>query len=443
MKVLKFGGTSLGTPERMKHIASLVKNQGDVIVVLSAISGTTNRLVLISTLLKVNNIEDAILEINSLFIDALDFSKSVLSHEVLIEKMSAFLKSVKNELIAITKGDKIFIKENEDIILSKGELVSTQLFSYYLDEIGLKNQLLPALEFMYLDINGEPDLCRTQKILNGIIANKPTDTIMITQGFICKSFYGQVSNLKRGGSDYSAAIIGALLKADEIQIWTDIDGMHNNDPRIISETQPVPELSYQEAAELAYFGAKILHPGTVHPARQAGIPIRIKNTMDPKATGTLISSRTTGSGAKAIAAKDNITMIRIDSSRMLMAYGFLKAVFEIFEKYKTPIDMITTSEVAVSLTIDDSKNLSAIVQELKKFGTVEIAIEQVIICVAGSFPLTSNGYAATILSALKNVPLRMVSYGGSEHNISILVEKDFKTIALQSLQQKLFATANV
>ncbi len=443
MKVIKFGGTSLGTPERMQNIASLIINQGRVLIILSAISGTTNRLVQIAKLLKEKNVECATSEINLLYEDALTFSKKVLSSEPSIVKMNLFLLEVKSELIAITKGDKIFITENENILLSKGELVSTQLFSYYLDDIGLKNQLLPALEFMYLDINGEPDLVRINKTLNTYLTPTLRDTIFITQGFICSTFYGQISNLKRGGSDYSAAIIGAVLQADEIQIWTDIDGMHNNDPRIISDTQPVPILSYQEAAELAYFGAKILHPGTVHPARQAGIPIRIKNTMDPNARGTLINSGTSDTGAKAIAAKDNITMIRIDSSRMLMAYGFLKSIFEIFENYKTPIDMITTSEVAVSLTIDDPSHLPSIVEELKKFGVVEIQKEQVIICIAGFFPRTSHGYAANILSALKNVPLQMVSYGGSEHNISILVEKDFKLIALQSLHQKLFTTANV
>jgi len=315
-------------------------------------------------------------------------------------------------------------------------LISTTLYHYYLKEIGVHSVLLPALDFMKVDEDHEPMVDFITDHITPLLAQK--SNLYLTQGYICRNAYGQIDNLRRGGSDYTASLIGAAIRSEEVQIWTDIDGMHNNDPRIVKGTKPIANLSFDEAAELAYFGAKILHPQSVFPAQKYKIPVRLLNTMEPEAPGTLISSFSEPGKIKSIAAKDGITAIKIQSSRMLLAYGFLRRVFEIFERFKTPIDMITTSEVAVSLTIDDTRNLEDILKELDKFGTVELDYDQTIICVVGDFGADKHGYAARVFEALKHIPIRMISYGGSNYNVSLLVKTADKTEALRSLHNRLF-----
>jgi aspartate kinase len=312
------------------------------------------------------------------------------------------------------------------------------MFHYYLSETGIDSAFLPALNFMRIDKDGEPDYFYIQENLERILADEPKHKLFITQGFICRNAYGEVDNLKRGGSDYTASLIGSVLQADEVQIWTDIDGFHNNDPRYVDNTSALKQLSFDEAAELAYFGAKIMHPSSIMPCKLKSVPVRLKNTLNPVEEGTLITNDETGKGIKAIAAKDGISAVKIKSGRMLLAYGFLRKVFEIFEIYKTPIDMITTSEVAISLTIDDSTNLKEIESELVKFGNVEIDENQSIICIVGDFISESTGSAKRVLEALENIPLRMISYGGSKHNISVLVNQEDKVSALQALSRNLF-----
>jgi aspartate kinase len=332
----------------------------------------------------------------------------------------------------------VFTKNEEKVILAQGELLSTALFHFYLEESGISSEIIPALNFMKLNENEEPDSDYIEKYLKKELSNYPSQHLFITQGYICRNAFGEIDNLKRGGSDYSASIIGAAINSPEIQIWTDIDGMHNNDPRIVTKTYPINELSFDEAAELAYFGAKILHPTCILPAKKKNIPVRLKNTLQPEAQGTLISNFITQLGIKAVAAKDGITAINIKSDRMLLAHGFLRAVFEIFERYKTPIDMICTSEVAVSLTIDTTNYLNEIVSELNEIATVEIDQNQSIICVVGQLPKDTAGYGYLVLEALKDIPLRMVSYGGSPNNISVLVNSHLKKQALEALNSHLF-----
>ena len=440
MKVVKFGGTSVGSAERMFSVAKLIKSSEPRIVVLSAVSGTTNSLVEISAGLYKGDKDGA----NKL-IDALHDKYKVLVKELL--KTADGLKKG-NELIDehfeyirnFTKD--LFTIHEEKAILAQGELISTALFHYYLEENGEKSVLLPALNFMRTDEEGEPDLNYISDNLKRELKNYTNDKLFITQGYICRNAFGEIDNLKRGGSDYTASLVGAAIEAEEIQIWTDIDGMHNNDPRIVKKTFPIEELSFDEAAELAYFGAKILHPSSVLPARLKNIPVRLLNTMQPEAKGTLISQKSSGGNIKAVAAKDGIYAIKIRSGRMLMAYGFLRSVFEIFERYKTPIDMITTSEVAVSLTIDEPKNLDAIIAELKNFATVEVDKDQSIVCVVGDFLGEHKGYAVKIFEALRNIPIRMISYGGSPNNVSVLVETKYKNEALTALNDGLFNSGN-
>jgi len=335
----------------------------------------------------------------------------------------------------------MFTANEEKAILAQGELLSTALFHYYLEEIGEPSILLSALNFMRIDENEEPDLTYIETHLKQELAKHPDQKLFITQGYICRNNFGEIDNLKRGGSDYTASLIGAAIHAEEIQIWTDIDGMHNNDPRFVNKTHPIKQLSFDEAAELAYFGAKILHPTCVLPAQSRKIPVRLLNTMQPEALGTLINEKTSGEGIKAVAAKDGITAIKIKSGRMLLAYGFLRRVFEVFERYKTPIDMITTSEVAVSLTIDNDSNLSLIIKELEEFSSVEIDKNQTIICLVGDFGPEKQGVVVHILEALKNIPIRMISYGGSHYNVSLLVNADKKKEVLQAINAGLFGYA--
>ena len=436
MVVLKFGGTSVGSAVRIEEVASLINTSEQKIVVLSAMSGTTNSLVEIANYLYKKNNDSAneailILEehyikvINQLF-NTHEFKEKGIE---LIQSHFIYIKSFTQDMFTLFE---------EKAILAQGELISTALLHYYLSEKNIDSVLIPALNFMRTDKDGEPDLFYIKENITREITKNENCNIFITQGFICRNAFGEIDNLKRGGSDYSAALIGVACNANEIQIWTDIDGMHNNDPRYVENTKPLANLSFDEAAELAYFGAKILHPASVQPCKIANISVQLKNTMQPSAPGTLISSKSAGEGIKSIAAKDSITAIKIKSGRMLLAHGFMRKVFEIFETYKTSIDMITTSEVAVSVTIDDTKYLNDIIDELKKYGTVEVDQNLSIICVVGDFIAESKGYAFKVMEALKNISIRMISYGGSRHNVSLLVNTSDKKEALNALHQNLF-----
>ena len=436
MLVLKFGGTSVGSAKRIKEVATLINNNNQKIVVLSAMSGTTNNLVEIAGYLYKKNNEGANEAISALEKQYYQVVNDLFSSKEYKNKGVELIKSHFTYIKSFTQD--MFTLFEEKAILAQGELLSTALMHYYLSEQNINSALIPALNFMRTDKDGEPDLFYIKENINREISNHPKNTLLITQGFICRNTFGEVDNLKRGGSDYSASLIGVACGASEIQIWTDIDGMHNNDPRYVENTKPLATLSFDEAAELAYFGAKILHPASVQPCKTANIPVRLKNTMQPKAVGTTISSETETNGIKAIAVKDNITAIKIKSGRMLLAHGFMRKVFEIFETYKTSIDMITTSEVAVSVTIDDTKFLTEIVDELKKYGTVEVDNNLSIVCVVGDFIAESKGYALSIFGALKDISIRMISYGGSRHNVSLLVNTSDKKETLNSLNKTLF-----
>jgi len=434
--ILKFGGTSVGSAQRIKDLVKLTVSDTPKIVVLSAMSGTTNALVEICNSLYSKNVKQATEQINTLKQKYHTEIKALYSSEKSLQKATDLIENHFAYITAFTLD--MFTANEEKAILAQGELLSTALFHYYLEEINIESVLLPALNFMRIDENDEPNLEYIEKYIFEELNKHKGKKLFITQGYICRNAFGEIDNLKRGGSDYTASIVGAAIKSPEVQIWTDIDGMHNNDPRIVNKTHPISELSFDEAAELAYFGAKILHPTCILPAQKRNIPVRLKNTMQPDAKGTLIANINTQEGIKAVAAKDGITAINIKSARMLLAHGFLRAVFEIFERYKTSIDMITTSEVAVSLTIDNSKNLKEILKDLKEIAQVEIDEDQTIICIVGQLPKEQPGYANKVLEALKDIPLRMVSYGGSSNNISVLVNGDQKKAALQALNKGLF-----
>ena len=437
MKVMKFGGTSVGSPERMKGVASLVTESGEpTFIVLSAMSGTTNSLVEISDYLYKKNPEGANEVINNLEKKYMQHVEELYSTEEMKQITREFLQGEFNYLRSFTKD--LFTSFEEKSIVAQGEMMSTNMVVNYLKEQGVKAVLLSALDFMRTDKNAEPDPQYIKEKLAAIMEQNQGYQIYITQGFICRNAYGEVDNLQRGGSDYTASLIGAALPADEIQIWTDIDGMHNNDPRVVEHTEAVRQLNFEEAAELAYFGAKILHPTCVQPAKYAGIPVRLKNTMDPKADGTIIDNVIVRGKIKAVAAKDNITAIKIKSSRMLLATGFLRKVFEIFESYQTPIDMIATSEVGVSMSIDNDAHLNDIVNELKKYGTVTVDSDMCIICVVGDLDWSNVGFETIATDAMKNIPVRMISYGGSNYNISFLIKEKDKKQALQNLSNVLF-----
>lgn len=436
MKILKFGGTSVGSPVRMAEVAKLVVNDEPKIVVLSAVAGTTNSLVEIAQCLyKKKNVQA-----NEL-IDKLEgsyhtFLKELYKNEPTYQKGVEVIKNHFSFIRSYTQDS--FTLYEEKAILAQGELISTALFHYYLEEKGVKSVLLPALNFMRIDEHGEPNMPFIEENILPELNKYPEDKLFITQGYICRDAFGEIDNLRRGGSDYTASLVGAAIDAEEIQIWTDIDGMHNNDPRFVEETHPISDLSFDEAAELAYFGAKILHPSSVRPAKERNIPVRLLNTMKPDAYGTLIGPTVSGSGIKAIAAKDGITAVKIKSGRMLMAYGFLRQVFEVFERYRTPIDMIATSEVAVSLTIDDTSHIMDIIAEIEKYGSVEIDKDQAIICIVGNFGTEEKGHALKVFDALKDIPIRMISYGGSRYNVSVLVNQQHKQQALKALNVGLF-----
>ncbi len=437
MKVMKFGGTSVGSPERMQGVAQLVTRSGEpTFVVLSAMSGTTNTLIEISDYLYKKNPEGAQEVINALEKKYMGHVENLYSTDEMKQKTAAFLKKEFEYLRSFTKDT--FTSFEEKIVVAQGEVMSTNMVTNYLNEQGVKTVLLNALDFMRTDKNAEPDLTYIKEHLAEVMKANEGYQIYITQGFVCRNAYDEVDNLQRGGSDYTASLIGAALMADEIQIWTDIDGMHNNDPRIVDKTDAVHQLNFEEAAELAYFGAKILHPTCVQPAKYAGIPVRIKNTMDPDADGTVVDNVLVRGKIKAVAAKDNITAIKIKSSRMLLATGFLRKVFEIFETYNTPIDMVTTSEVGVSVSIDNDTHLNKIMDELKKYGTVTVDSDMCIICVVGDLDWSNVGFETLVTEAMANIPVRMISYGGSNYNISFLIREADKKKALQNLSAKLF-----
>ena len=438
MKVMKFGGTSVGSPKRIKEVSSLITETGEpTFIVLSAMSGTTNSLVEISNYLYKKNPDGANEIINSLENKYMLHVEELYTTEVYKQKTREFLHDEFDYLRSFTKN--LFTSFEEKSIVAQGEIMSTNMVVNYLQENDVKAVLLNALDFMRTDKNGEPDLQIIKEKLSEIMKANEGYQIYLTQGFICRNAYGEIDNLLRGGSDYTASLVGAALPAEEIQIWTDIDGMHNNDPRVVEDTEALHQLNFDEAAELAYFGAKILHPTCVLPAKYANIPVRLKNTMDPKAEGTLINNVVIKGKFKAVAAKDNITAVKIKSSRMLLATGFLRKIFEIFESYQTPIDMITTSEVGVSMSIDNNTHLDEIVNELKKYGTVTVDTDMCIICVVGDLDWNNLGFESQALDAMKNIPVRMISYGGSNHNISFLIREADKKQALQSLSAILFA----
>ena len=434
---MKFGGTSVGKPERMHEVATLItKDQESKIVVLSALSGTTNALVSISNALSQGDRESAKSQITALEDHYKKFCIDLLSTTAGTEKAAAIIQEHFEFLQIILK---ISFSEalNKDI-LAQGELLSTKLFSIYLTEKGVDHFLIPALDFMTIDNYDEPQISIIKTKLSQILQSNQDKKIFITQGYISRNSKGEVDNLKRGGSDYSASLIAAAINASVCEIWTDIDGMHNNDPRVVKRTVAIEQLSFDEAAELAYFGAKILHPASIWPAQMYNVPVKLLNTMQPEAKGTLITQQAGSVGIKAVAAKDGITAIKIKSSRMLLAYGFLRKIFEVFEKYRTSIDMITTSEVAVSLTIDNDTFLSEIIKELEPFGTVEIDTNQSIVSIVGNEIMQSEDVMEKLFKSIKKIPIRMVSYGGSHHNISILIDTNHKIQTLQSLNMDLF-----
>lgn len=435
MKVLKFGGTSVGSAERIRAVAALISDGQPKIVVLSAMSGTTNTLVEISNCLYRNEKQEALNIIQNLEVNYYITVTELFETEAYIHKGKEFIQTIFTYLRSFINKD--FYPLQEKAVLAQGEIMSTTLMHYYLQECGTDNTLLSALDYMRIDKDCEPDYFYIEQNLKRELARPDISDLIITQGFICRNAYGEIDNLKRGGSDYSAALVGAGIKAEEIQIWTDIDGFHNNDPRVVENTKAIRYLSFEEAAELAYFGAKILHPSSIQPAKKENIPVRLKNTLCPGDEGTLITKDSPAKNIKAVAAKSGITAIKIKSTNMLLAYGFLRKVFEVFEAWKTPIDMIATSEVAVSLTIDCTDHLEGIIHDLEKYGVIEVDRDMAIVCIVGDFAAGKAGLGAQVLSALSDVPLRMISYGGSEHNISVLVREEDRKKAMTDLSHKL------
>ncbi|MEN9697353.1 MAG: hypothetical protein RLZ56_774 [Bacteroidota bacterium] len=437
MKIMKFGGTSVGKPERMHQVSQLITRDNEsTIVVLSALSGTTNALVTISDFLAKADKAGATNQIETLEKHYRAFILDLLKSEALVAKANSIIDE-HFEFLKITQRISLSDALNRDI-LAQGELMSTKLFSLYLEQEQIEHALIPALEFMRLDANDEPDLSLIKEKLSAVLALHPTKKLFITQGYICKNAKGEVDNLKRGGSDYTASLIAAAVKASVCEIWTDIDGMHNNDPRVVDKTVAIEQLSFDEAAELAYFGAKILHPTCIWPAQQENVPVKLLNTMEPSAAGTVIKKEAGTVGVKAVAAKDGIIAVKIKSSRMLLAYGFLRKIFEVFEKYKTPIDMITTSEVAVSVTIDNDLHLNEIIEELSNIASVEVEKDQTIVSIVGNEIAKTASILNKLFTAIDEIPVTMVSYGGSPHNITLLLPNAYKTKTLQLVNKGLF-----
>lgn len=434
--VMKFGGTSVGSPERIRNVADLISTEGRKIVVLSAMSGVTNSLVEICGLYYLGNDQGALHKIKELqekYSSVIDeLYQSPLNKEdanKFVERKMSFIRSFQKEF---------FTDFEERQILAIGEMISIEMMRLHLKERGIEAIKLPALNYMITNKYGEPNQPQIKKQLLALLRKYPDQKLFLTEGYICRNAYLEVDNLKRGGSDYTASLVGAAIDAQEVQIWTDIDGMHNNDPRVVEKTDPVHILHFDEAAELAYFGAKILHPTCIHPAKMANIPVRLLNSMEPSAEGTLISNRMIEGKIKAVAAKDGITSIRILSTRMLLAHGFFRKVFEIFEQHQTPVDMVTTSEVAVSLTIDNTNRLEEILSELKKFSTISVDYNMTILSIVGDLNWKNVGFESEIIKALEEIPVRMISYGGSNYNVSVLVRSEDKQEALQLLSKHLF-----
>ncbi|MEX2597339.1 MAG: aspartate kinase [Salibacteraceae bacterium] len=436
MIIQKYGGTSIGGADQIKYVAKLIQDGQQKIVVLSAVSGTTNKLTEIVQALYKAEKDKVHGMIKALEVEYAATVDALFDDADTKQKATELLETHWNHIRSFTLD--MFTRFEERTVLAQGELISTMLMQMYLEEQNVQSQLIPALDFMRIDQQNEPDMWYVKSNLERILKERSGVDLFITQGYICRNHFGDIDNLKRGGSDYTASIIGAAIKASEVQIWTDIDGMHNNDPRVVEKTFPIAKLTFDEAAELAYFGAKILHPSSIVPARTSGISVVLKNTMQPEKPGTVISNKPSGDFIKAVAAKDSITAIKIKSDRMLLAYGFLRKVFEVFERYRIAIDMITTSEVAVSLTIDDDRDLSELVEDLQQYGAVEVERDQCIICIVGHLLQEETGHAAAIFGALKDIPLRMISYGGSKNNVSILINADQKVLALRALNRGLF-----
>jgi len=436
MKIMKFGGTSVGNPDRMISIIPLITGEEEVIVVLSALSGTTNSLEEISELMYAGKTDEASQKNEFLRSKYIQVVEDLYSTDIFKKEGHELINFHFNYTGSLIAGN--YTKLQEKVILAQGELISTALFHNLLRERNISSTILPALNFMRIDKDGEPDSFYISENFKRELNNHSDERIIITQGFICRNAYGEIDNLRRGGSDFTASLLGAAVNASEIQIWTDINGFHNNDPRFVENTRVIREISFDEAAELAYFGAKILHPSTIKPAREKNIPVRLKNTMDPQDEGTLITSATLLEDYKAVAAKDGISVLRIKSARMLMAYGFLRKIFDIFEAYKTPIDMVTTSEVSVSVTVDNPQFIKQIAHDLKELGSVEVEQNQTIICIVGDFRPERTGSAPEIFEALDTIPLKMISYGGSPYSISLLTDSKYKISALNLLNKYLF-----
>ena len=433
---MKFGGTSVGTPQRIKDVCRIVDDGEPKIVVLSALSGTTNALISINDDFYAGNIDSALEKIYDLERVYRKHADELFRSEMQKAETICFFKQTFDFIRSFA--DTNFSMAGAKQIIGQGELLSTNMVIRYMKEQGMNAILIPALDFMRIGKDDTPDEEYIKTNLGNYLSKHDGYQVYLTQGFICRNAYGEMDNLLRGGSDYTASLIGAAIDATEIQIWTDIDGMHNNDPRVVENTKPVHHLSFDEAAELAYFGAKILHPTCVLPAKKAGIPVRLLNTMDPKAEGTMISNSLEKGKIKAVAAKDGIIVINITSSRMFMAYGFMAKVYEIFNKYQTCIDVVCTSEVGVSVSIDNDTSLDEIISELELLGKTEVEKGMSIICVVGDLDWHNVGFESSVTEAMCNIPIRMISYGGTPFNISYVIKKEDKERALNSLSNYLF-----
>ena len=439
MLIMKFGGTSVGSPERIREVGDLITQDMSEpkIVVLSAMAGVTNTLVEISARFRSGDTQGALHTLEGLSSKYKAAIEGLYTEDTTKARAHRFVSQVISYIESFQ--EELFTDFEEKCVLAQGELVSTEMMKLHLTERGIDAVKLPALEFMVTNPYGEPDLPKIKEGVTDLLEQLPESNLYLCEGYICRNAYKEIDNLKRGGSDYTASILGAVLNATEVQIWTDIDGMHNNDPRIVDDTKPVRHLHFDEAAELAYFGAKILHPTCIHPTKMQNIPVRLLYTMDPTAEGTLISNRIDEGEIKAVSAKDGITVIKVRSGRVLMAYGFLQRVFEVFERHQTPIDVVTTSEVSVSLTIDDTSRLEEILTELKRVGSVSVDHGMTIICIAGDLNWKNVGFESKIIEALEEIPVRMISYGGSNYNVSVLIRTEDKVEALESLSRHLFA----
>jgi aspartate kinase len=436
MQVLKFGGTSIGSADAIKRVVDIISSQDQqCIAVFSAFSGVTNLLNDISSFFLLGHYDKSKLAAEAILTRHQNIINDLFISDTYKDQATQILNRHMNVVAQQVNENSSNFKPKE--ILAQGELISSQIILIYFKEIGLDVSSINALDFMRLDENQEPDQKKIKKLLHEVVADCPSQYIL-TQGYICRNVAGEINNLKRGGSDYSAALIGVAIDADTIQIWTDIDGLHNNDPRFVDGTKPITSLSFEEAAELAYFGAKVLHPQSILPAKEANIPVLLKNTFQPGKPGTLIQKQCFENGVRAIAGKDGITTIKIKSYRMLMSYGFLQNIFEIFERYKTSIDVITTSEVGVSLTIDNTRYIEKIINELSTFGEVTVENEKSIVSIVGYFPADQVGVGAQILDAIKNIPICMISFGGSQHNFSLIINTKDKINALNQLHNYIF-----